>query len=198
MDEKLSLGDGKKLVKLARKAIEYYCASGSLYSEKPPREKFTEKRGVFVTLNTHPEKKLRGCIGLPYPVKELWTAVIEAAVSAAARDTRFPALSSKEVKKVTVEVSVLTPPVKAKKSELPKSIKIGEHGIIVERGSYSGLLLPQVATDFGWGNEAFLEQTCLKAGLFPDAWKLDDTVVKLFTAQVFSEQEPNGKVVEEM
>jgi len=198
MEEKLSLEDGKKLVKLARKAIAYYCASGSLYSEKPPSEKFTEKRGVFVTLNTYPEKKLRGCIGLPYPIKELWTAVIEAAVSAAARDTRFPALSSKEVEKVTVEVSVLTPPVKAKKSELPKTIRVGEHGIIVKRGNYSGLLLPQVATEFGWNAEAFLEQTCLKAGLFPDAWKLDDASVKLFTAQVFAEKEPNGKIVEEI
>ncbi len=196
MSEKLSLEDGKKLVELARKTISYYCATGAVYNEKSSEKKFTERRGVFVTINAHPEKRLRGCIGLPYPLKELWNAVIEAAVSAAANDPRFPALSSNELKNVTVEVSVLTPPKRVKKSDLPESIEIGKHGIIIERNSQSGLLLPQVATEFGWSKEAFLEQTCIKAGLFPSAWKLDGVVVKLFTAQVFAEQEPGGKVKE--
>lgn len=197
MEQKLTLKEGKKLVKLARKSLSYYSATNSLYNENPPSEKFKEKRGVFVTLCTYPEGNLRGCIGLPYPKKKLWSAVIEAAVSAAMNDPRFPPLNASELSDITVEVSVLSKPVEVKHSELPEKVKVGEHGLIVERHNQSGLLLPQVAVEYCWSKETFLDQTCLKAGLYEGAWKLEDSCVKMFTAQIFKEIEPSGKIIEE-
>lgn len=197
MGGKLGLVEGRKLVKLARKSISYFIATGSLYREKAPNEKFLEKRGVFVTLNSYPSGDLRGCIGLPYPVKELWNAVIETAVSAAFNDPRFPALKSSELPNITVELSVLTKPERVEKENLLEKIKIGEHGLIVERGNQSGLLLPQVAVEYDWNAETFLDQACLKAGLFEKAWRLDDTIVKTFSAQIFKEEKPEGKIVKE-
>ncbi|MCX6802754.1 MAG: TIGR00296 family protein [Candidatus Diapherotrites archaeon] len=196
MAEKLTLEEGEKLVKLARKSISYALASGSLLQDKAPDKKFLEKRGVFVTLNSQPGGELRGCIGLPYPVKPLWTAVGEAAISAALRDPRFPQVKSKELEKITIEISVLTPPEKIDKESLPDSVKIGEHGLIIEKGPNSGLLLPQVATEYGWDAETFLEQVCLKAGLYAKAWKVPDATIKTFSAQIFSEEAPEGKIVE--
>lgn len=197
MSEKLGLSDGRRLVKLARKSISYYIATGSIYREKAPEGIFREKRGVFVTLNKFPEKELRGCIGLPYPVTGLWSAVIEAAVSAAFNDPRFPALKSSELENITMEVSVLTEPERVKREGLPEEIKIGEHGLIIERASQSGLLLPQVAVEYKWDSVTFLDQACMKAGLFEKCWTLEDTIVKSFSAQVFKEEEPEGKIVEE-
>ncbi|MEM0359892.1 MAG: TIGR00296 family protein [Candidatus Diapherotrites archaeon] len=196
MAERLSFEEGKELVKLARKSISYMLATGLLFKEKTNEKKFLEKRGVFVTLNLHPGGELRGCIGLPYPVKPLWSAVIEAAVSAALHDPRFQPLKSKELEEITVEVSVLTEPKKADKSGLPDSIRIGEHGLIIEKGYNSGLLLPQVATELGWDAETFLEQVCLKAGLYAKAWKAPDATIKIFSAQIFSEEKPGGKISE--
>jgi len=197
MGKKLALEEGEKLVKLARKTISYFLATGSIYREKAPGKEFLGKRGVFVTLNKYPEKELRGCIGLPYPVKGLWGAISEAAINAAFRDPRFAALSSKELEKITIEVSVLTEPEEVERAELPEAVQIGEHGLIIERQNQSGLLLPQVATEYNWNAETFLEQACQKAGLYRDAWKLDDTTIRVFSAQVFREEEPEGKITEE-
>ncbi len=197
MDNKLSLIEGSKLVKLARKSISYSMATGTNYSEKPPNKKMIELRGVFVTLNSFPDGNLRGCIGLPYPIKPLWSAVSEAAVSAATRDPRFEPLKASELENISIEVSVLTVPEKVKKYGMLEAIKIGEHGLIVRKGFQSGLLLPQVATEFGWGKETFLEQTCKKAGLFGKAWKQDDCEIEIFSAQIFKETEPKGKIIEE-
>lgn len=196
MEQKLSLEDGKKLVKLARKSISYYCAVNSLCKESAPAKKFKEKRGVFVTLYSYPEEQLRGCIGLPYPKKQLWQAVINGAVSAAMSDPRFPSVNARELSEITVEVSVLTEPKEVKQSELPEKIEIGKHGIIIKRHNQSGLLLPQVAVEYNWDKETFLDQTSVKAGLYEGAWKLEDTSVELFSAQVFKEKKPAGKIVE--
>jgi len=119
------------------------------------------------------KKELRGCIGYPYPTNPLVEAVIDAAISAATRDPRFCPLEKKDVDKVVFEVSVLTPPehVKTEKpEEYLKEIKVGEHGLIIEKGPYKGLLLPQVPVEWGWCEEEFLCQCCIKAGLPPDSW----------------------------
>jgi len=198
MVKKFSLADGAKLVRHARKSVSYFMATGSYYTASVPDKKFNEKRGIFVTLNKFPVKELRGCIGLPYPVKRLWSGVGEAAVSAAMRDPRFSPLSSKELDNITIEVSVLSVPVEAEKAKLPGAIEIGKHGLIVSKSFKSGLLLPQVATEFGWDAKTFLEETCHKAGLFETAWSLPESTVKIFSAQVFAETEPDGKIIEEL
>jgi len=141
---------------------------------------------------------LRGCIGFPYPVKRLDEAIIDSAISAAVRDPRFPPLNRGELNEITVEVTVLTPPenIDSRPVERPKHIKIGQDGLMIKKGVFSGLLLPQVAVEHNFDEEEFLTQTCLKAGLPPDCWLDEDTEVYVFRGQIFEETEPYGGVVE--
>jgi len=196
MTEKFSLNEGEKLVKLARKAISFQLSTGRQYFEPAPEKRFEERRGVFTTLNTYPENGLRGCIGLPYPDEKVWNAVMSSASSAAFSDPRFPQVSASEFENITVEVSILTKPRPLDKKKLEGEIKIGKTGLIIQGKGRSGLLLPQVASDYGWDMETFLEQACLKAGLQKNAWKELDVQILGFEAQVFHEKEPEGKVEE--
>ena len=157
-------------------------------------------RGAFVTLKNR-DGSLRGCIGFPYPVKELGEAVVEAAMSAAAYDPRFPRVEPAELDGLLVEVSALTKPEKVECSspkELPKHVRVGVDGLIVSNSMTSGLLLPQVATEYGLSAEEFLSSTCLKAGLRADSWLTDKIIVQRFQAEVYSETSPRGKVKREL
>ncbi|AIF69704.1 hypothetical protein PAP_06535 [Palaeococcus pacificus DY20341] len=191
---------GEFLVKLARKTIEEYLKSGK--EPEPPEdtpEELWEKMGVFVTLNRYkspPQSALRGCIGFPLPIYPLVKATIKAAIYAAVDDPRFPPVKPEELDSLTIEVSVLTPPeiIEGKPSERPKKIKVGRDGLIVERGIYSGLLLPQVPIEWGWDEEEFLAETCWKAGLPPDCWLDEETKVYRFTAEIFGEEHPKGPI----
>ena len=192
--------EGKLLVSLARTTVKTYIETGQTL--KPPQntpKKFFKNCGVFVTINKLKQgtKQLRGCIGLPYPTNPLVEAVIEAAVSAATQDPRFEPLTPKELDSVVFEVSVLTPPepfVVEKPQEYLKQIKVGEHGLIVEKGYRKGLLLPQVPVEWGWCEEEFLCQCSVKAGLPPDSWLTKEAKIYKFSAIVFEEEEPFGKV----
>jgi uncharacterized protein (TIGR00296 family) len=180
--------EGVEGLKLARAAIEAHLSGDSKL--KAPDDLpmcFEEKRGVFVTLNKY--RNLRGCIGYPYPIFKLKDAIIDAAISAAVSDPRFPPVTLGEFKDVTIELTILTMPrvLKVKPKELPEQIEIGKHGLIVKSGIYQGLLLPQVATEFNWSAEEFLCQACWKAGLPQDAWLLEDTEVSTFEGQIFKE-----------
>jgi hypothetical protein len=193
----LSLAEGKLLVKTARRTIETYLRDGKEppVPEVPPKLK--EPHGVFVTLTKNGE--LRGCIGHPMPTMPLIDALIDSAVSSATRDPRFPPVEMDELSEVEVEVSVLSKPepIKVKNPrEYPSSITIGKDGLIVERGWYAGLLLPQVPVEWGWYSEEFLSHACMKAGLTPDAWLDKDVRISKFSAQVFKEKKPGGEVEE--
>jgi len=168
-------------LKTARSAIELWVREGKRLKPEGVPESFREKRGCFVTLTEDGE--LRGCIGYPEPVKPLIDALIGAAISAC-RDPRFPPLDSSELNRIRIEISVLTKPKPVK----PADVKVGSDGLIVRRGFYSGLLLPQVATEYGWSKEEFLSQTCVKAGLHPDAWKEKGTEILAFQAEVLGEK----------
>jgi len=191
----LTLAEGIKAVMLARRAIEIYLGERNVIEDRFEGV-FAEKRGVFVTLRKN--KSLRGCIGFPYPHKRLDEAIIEAAIAAATEDPRFPPVKLEEMDEVVVEVTVLTPPekIEAKPQELPHYVEIGRHGLIVKRGVFSGLLLPQVAVEFDFDAEEFLSQTCMKAGLSPDCWLLEDTEIYRYEGQIFEELKPRGEIVE--
>ena len=200
MSFELSLEEGKFLIQLARSAVNEKLEKGKTI--QPPKEtpkKLFEQCGVFVTINSlrNGEKELRGCIGYPYPTSPLVEAVIDSAINAATQDPRFYPLTLKELSKVVFEVSVLTPPapveVKNPKEYLSK-IKVGEDGLIVERGFYRGLLLPQVPIEWGWCEEEFLCQCCVKAGLPPDSWLTKDAKIYKFKAIIFEEETPLGEV----
>jgi uncharacterized protein (TIGR00296 family) len=196
----LSQKDGEFLVNLARRAVEEYLKTRRrLPVPEGVAEKLEQPCGVFVTINSveRGEKELRGCIGLPYPTDPLVQAVIQSAISSATEDPRFCPISSSELDKVVFEVSVLTPPqrIEAKKAkEYPTKIKVGEDGLIVEKGIYKGLLLPQVPVEWGWDEEEFLCQCCAKAGLPPDNWLLEGTRLYRFQAIIFEEETPKGMV----
>ncbi len=190
----LTKEEGEIAVKLARAAIEIYLAEGRIIQERFSGV-FAEKRGVFTTLTKR--GLLRGCIGFPYPVKRLDEAIIESAIAAATQDPRFPRVRLEEMDEICVEVTVLTPPekIEARPAEIPKYVEIGKHGLIVQMGPYSGLLLPQVAVELNLDPESFLSETCMKAGLPPDCW-LSGAEVYRFEGQIFKEVEPKGEVVE--
>lgn len=191
----LSLSEGEKAVKLARKAIETYLRDKVVIKDRL-KGVFEQNRGVFTTLNKNHD--LRGCIGFPYPIKRLDEAIIESAISAAVKDPRFPPVKLQEMDDITVEVTVLTPPEKldVEREKLPEHIEIGRHGLMVSSGYYSGLLLPQVAVEYNFDAEEFLTQTCMKANLPPDCWLMKEVEVYRFEGQIFKEREPRGEVEE--
>ena len=143
-----------------------------------------EERGCFVSLHTK-SGSLRGCIGTFEESRPLWRTVSEMATAAATRDPRFRPVTPSELEDCVVEISALTPCRKAK----PEDIVVGRDGICVGRGYFRGVLLPQVATEYGWDRETFLDHTCMKAGLPPDAWRDGSVEIETFSADVFSEAE---------
>jgi len=193
-----SLEEGTAAVKAARKVIEAHVQGKKIGKLELPKS-FDELGGVFVTINTYPDKELRGCIGYPEPIFALKEAIVDSAKSASTRDPRFRAVTPKELDKLVVEVSLLSKPeiIKvAKPKDYLKAVKIGRDGLIVELGLNRGLLLPQVPVEWKWDVHTFLDHTCMKAGLMADAWLDPLTKLYSFTAQVFDETAPNGKVVE--
>jgi AmmeMemoRadiSam system protein A len=167
---------------IARKTLDEYISKSSVPQFDIKEGKLLEKRGVFVTLTKNHD--LRGCIGYIVPVAPLYKAVIEMTVSASTRDPRFPPVSKGELKDINIEISALTP---LKLISDPNNIEVGKHGLYITKGNYSGLLLPQVATEYKWNREEFLRQTCTKAGLPQNAWEDKRTKIYTFTAQIFSE-----------
>jgi len=200
MSFRLSQKEGAFLVELARKAVENYLKTGkALEVPKDVSEKLLRRCGVFVTINSvaKGEKELRGCIGFPYPTLPLAQAVMDSAINAATQDPRFPPLSLKELDDVVFEVSVLTPP-KLIEVRNPRDyctkITVGEDGLIVERGLYKGLLLPQVPVEWGWDAQEFLCQCCNKAGLLSDYWLRQGTKIYKFSCVIAQETTPKGLI----
>ena len=170
----LSEDDGKYLLSVAKDAIETYVKENrKIDTPSDCPDYLHDELGVFVTLNKH--NNLRGCIGYPEPVYPLIDAVIDSAISAAMRDPRFPSVDESELDSLDYEITVLTKP----------QVIEGKDGLIVERGFYRGLLLPQVAPEHNMDKEEFLSHTCMKAGLRPDAWLDKNTKVYKFQGQIF-------------
>ncbi len=127
---------------------------------------------------------LRGCIGTLSPEGDLTRMVPRFALRAAFEDPRFPPLSSEELPECEIEISVLTPPAPV---EDPDEIEVGRDGLIIDAEGESGLLLPQVATEWGFDRERFLAEVCRKAGLSPAAWRAPGARLWTFQAEVFAE-----------
>ncbi|MFA7562850.1 MAG: TIGR00296 family protein [Methanoculleus sp.] len=185
--EMLTPEEGRTAVRLARSAVEKAVDGERMVPpDLPPI--FLEERGVFVTIKRQGD--LRGCIGLPYPVKPLGDAIVEAAASAALEDPRFPPVSHRELADIDLEVTVLTLPrnLDCPPQERPDCVEVGRHGLIVSGLGRGGLLLPQVPAEYGWTSTEFLDQTCGKAGLPPGCWKRGDVAVLTFEGQIFEEK----------
>jgi uncharacterized protein (TIGR00296 family) len=185
----LSEEEGKFLVKLARKSIETFIKERrKLEVPENTPDTLKEEMGAFVTLNK--DGLLRGCIGYPEPIAPLVNAVIDVAISAAVNDPRFSPLTVNELDDLEIEVSVLTKPELIevnRPEEYMDKIKISDDGLIIEKGPYKGLLLPQVAVEWGWNVEEFLYNTCVKAGLTADCWLYPEVKIYKFSSQIFNE-----------
>ena len=182
----IEASDGVRGVALAREAIDArppVPGPGRDASERfravPLPTVFEERRGLFVTLTEAASGRLRGCIGFPLPVFPLRSGIPRAAWAAAVDDPRFPSVSLGELSRTLIELSILTVPqeLSVRDGATPEVV-VGRDGLIVDRGGFEGLLLPQVAAEEGWGSERFLAETCRKAGLPPDAWKRPGTRVR--------------------
>jgi len=181
MEHFLTAEERKLLLKAAREAIEAGLTGGRPARGDGPGA-LAARRGAFVTL-TH-NGRLRGCIGFVFAERPLLETVREAARAAAFHDPRFPPLRAAELPEIRLELSVLSEPQPVHDLE---QIQVGQHGLIVRRGARSGLLLPQVATEYGWDRDTFLSHTCTKAGLPEDSWREPGTEIEIFGAEVFGE-----------
>jgi uncharacterized protein len=178
----------KLLVKIARRAMSAAVERKSLVENVPEDHDLRQPGGAFVTLHLvgkHGGSRLRGCIGQLPGQDPLIEVVAHCARLAALEDPRFPPVAPEELPEIQIEISVLSLP----QDITPQDIVPGKHGLLVSRGWERGVLLPQVATQFGWSGLRFLEETCVKAGLPPNAWNDPATRVQAFTAEVFSEAE---------
>ncbi|HMK35968.1 MAG TPA: AmmeMemoRadiSam system protein A [Desulfomonilaceae bacterium] len=180
VDLGLSDQEKKELHTIARTAIENRARNKSLQILAPSTDKLKENRGAFVCL--YKKGMLRGCIGSLEADEPLHKTIEEMAQAAAFRDPRFAPVKEDELPFLDLEISVLTP---LEHINDPEQIQVGLHGILIRKGMWSGLLLPQVATERSWDRITFLRETCRKAGLPPDAWKDKETRIYVFSADVF-------------
>lgn len=147
----------------------------------PPSPHLAEPRGAFTSLYLNGE--LRGCVGYVLPVSPVYRAVIDTARAAAFEDTRFYPVTIEEAPQLKMELSILSPPLPISAEE----VEVGRHGLLISMVGQRGLLLPQVPAERNWDRITFLQQTCRKAGLPPDAWQRG-ALIEAFTAEVFGEK----------
>lgn len=200
--EEVDLELARKLVIIARKAIEIYMdgededavfSTLSELADKDPR--MGKKAAVFVTLEkvSGSSRTLRGCIGFIVHHLELLKAVVESAISSAFKDPRFRPLAREELGSIAIEIALLGPRIPVKG---PGDVVIGRDALYVESIYGSGILLPQVPVDYCWDEETFLGETCLKAGLDIACWLRRGVNVYRIPGRVFYEENPLGEVVE--
>jgi AmmeMemoRadiSam system protein A len=184
MAQKLTAVERQTLLTLARRTIEHFLRDGSRVELPKGEGLLAERCGAFVTL--HKRGQLRGCIGNLVGAAPLLETIREMAIAAATEDPRFHRVRAEELPDLDIEISVLSP---MRRIKDVGEIEVGTHGILMRRGMYQGVLLPQVATEYGWDRETFLTHTCLKAGLPTEAWKEPETIIEIFSAEVFGEKE---------
>ncbi len=185
----LSTADKQLLLHVARDSIAGQLQGKAATPAKATSPVLEESRGAFVSL--HRQGQLRGCIGYLEAIKPLLQTVQEMAAAAAFQDPRFRPLQADELADLEIEISVLTPLQLIKSTD---EIEVGEHGLYIVRGLNRGLLLPQVATQYHWDRQTFLEQTCGKAGLPPDAWKDPDTKIYVSRRRFLQIIPPNNQL----
>ncbi|MDX2480094.1 MAG: AmmeMemoRadiSam system protein A [Desulfuromusa sp.] len=178
----ISATTATKLLQIARDAIIHQVKNED-YSPAPRDEKDLNIRsGCFVTITQ--DGHLRGCIGNFQSQQPLFQEVVTMAVAAASQDPRFQPMSRDELNNFSLEITILSP---LEKISAINQIEVGTHGIYIVKGHNRGVLLPQVATDYGWDRETFLQQTCVKAGLSENSWQQPDAEIFIFSGQIISE-----------
>ncbi|MFH1305511.1 MAG: AmmeMemoRadiSam system protein B [Candidatus Omnitrophota bacterium] len=175
----------KKLLTIARNAINQYLKTGKRIETGTEDETLKQNMGAFVTL--HKNGRLRGCIGHMTATGPLCVTVRDMAIAAAVEDPRFSPVTLDEMENIDLEISALSP---MRQIRDYNEIEVGKHGVMVRMGSKGGVYLPQVADEAGWDREQFMNSLCAqKAGIPRDAWKTGECDIYIFTAEVFGEKE---------
>lgn len=180
MQSVLTNEEKQLLLEIGREAVVASVTTGKNIPRTVNQANLLAKRGCFVCIKIN--GVLRGCIGNFTADSPLYQQVQEMAAAAATRDPRFYPMKSPDLNDFQLEISVLSP---LQKISSPETIKVGLHGIYIEKNFSRGVLLPQVAVEQGWDRETFLSQTCLKAGLNENSW-MEGAAISVFTAEVFS------------
>jgi len=176
----------KELLKLARETLEAYFNGKEPNVSEDIKKKYSEEKACFVTLTKNGE--LRGCVGSLEARQELWKDVVENSINAAFNDSRFPELTSGELKKIKIEVSVLSIPGKISFTNIEElKKKIWKKGVIIKKGWNSATYLPQVWEEIS-DKEEFLGSLCLKAGLNINAWKEKNVEVLVYEVKKIKEK----------
>ena len=181
MSELLTRKEQKELLKIARETIVGHVTNRKIPAVVTTSPGLNLHSGCFVTVKQ--KEELRGCIGNFVSDQPLYQLVQDMAVSAATRDPRFYPMKTHDLADFAVDISVLSP---LEMIASVEEIRVGIHGIYIVKGSYRGVLLPQVATEYGWSRDQFLQHTCIKAGLPGDAWQ-GECDIFIFSAQVFGD-----------
>jgi AmmeMemoRadiSam system protein A len=180
----LNDAERRELLQIARESVRRAVLGEELPEPTTSSQRLLQFRGAFVTLLK--DGQLRGCIGYTEAVKPLIQVVSEVAAKSAVDDPRFPPVDPEELDEIELEISVLSSMTKISD---PNEIQVGKHGLLLENGYFRGLLLPQVAVEYHWDRNAFLENTARKAGLPPSAWKDPNTTLYTFSAEIIHERD---------
>ena len=184
MERAFAAGARQALLALARNVIHQQVRQRRPAPPPCPDPALAVAGGCFVTIKQRGQ--LRGCIGTFRSEHPLWENVAQMAAAAATGDPRFYPMQEPDLADFTLEISVLSP---LQRIASVAEIEVGRHGLYVEKGPARGVLLPQVASEYGWDRPTFLRQTCHKADLPPDAWQNAESVISIFSAQIFGETE---------
>ena len=185
MSTQLSTQFRLKLLRVARQSLENFLENGARIQFPTEIPELLEKRAVFVTLRNREHGNLRGCIGQSKPLYPLIEAVAKTAISSAVEDTRFPSLTLDELPEMLIEINVLSPLAPS----IPEDVKIGKHGLMINKGSKGALFLPEVAVSNGWDLHTFLDELCRKADLPEGSWQEREAELYVFESEAWGENE---------
>ena len=185
MSTQLSTQFRLKLLRVARQSLENFLKNGERIQFPTEIPELLKKRAVFVTLRNREHGNLRGCIGQSKPRYPLIEAVAKTAISSAVDDTRFPSLTLDELPDLLIEINVLSPLAPSK----PEDVKIGKHGLMINKGSKGAIFLPEVAVSNGWDLHTFLEELCRKANLSEGSWHDCEAELYVFESEAWDENE---------
>ena len=185
MSTQLSAQFRLKLLRVARQSLENFLENGERIQFPTEIPELLEKRSVFVTLRNREHGNLRGCIGQSKPRYPLIEAVAKTVISSAVDDTRFPSLTLDELPDLLIEINVLSPLSHSK----PEDVKIGKHGLMINKGSKGALFLPEVAVSNGWDLHTFLDELCRKADLPEGIWQERESELYVFESEAWGENE---------
>ena len=185
MSTQLSAQFRLKLLRVARQSLENFLENGEHIQFPTKNPVLLERRAVFVTLRNKGNGNLRGCIGQSKPRYPLIEAVAKTAISSAIDDTRFPSPKLDELPDMLIEINVLSPLSPSK----PEDVRIGKHGLMINKGSKGALFLPEVAVSNGWDLQKFLDEVCLKANLPEGSWYDRESELYVFESEAWSEND---------